>query len=57
MSSAGHSLPKILHRHCLQFLLGRQYITPENLETMVMQNLWDKHGALWSMRKWGIVVK
>ena len=40
--------PKILYNSCFQFLLGI-IVVPRKSKTMVMQNVGDKQGALWSM--------
>ena len=38
--------PKILHKHCLQFLLGVK-MAQKKLKTMLMQNLRVTNRALW----------
>ena len=49
--------PKILHKHCLQFLLGVKMVQ-EKLETMLMQNFGvtkkRHHGMLWYFLEWSI---
>ena len=51
--------PKILHKYCLQFLLGIK-MAQEKLNTMLMLNfgLTDKqhYGMLWYFLEWSIVL-
>ena len=59
--------PKILHKHCLQFLLGIKMVSSfsldhfdsqEKLKTMLMQNFWvankEYYGMLWYFLEWSI---
>ena len=39
-------LLQILHKHCLQFILGVK-MAPRETTTILMQNLGDKQRALW----------
>ena len=47
--------PQILHKHCLQFLLGVKW-PQEKLKTMLMQNLGvtnkEHYGMLWYFLEW-----
>ena len=49
--------PQILHKHCLQFLLGVKW-PQEKLKTMLMQNLGvtnkEHYGMLWYFLEWSI---
>ena len=49
--------PKILHKHCLQFLLGVK-MAQKKLKTMLMQNLRvtnkEHYGMLWYFLEWSI---
>ena len=49
--------PKILHKHCLQFLLGVK-MAQKKLKTMLMQNLGvtnkENYGMLWYFLEWSI---
>ena len=49
--------PKILPKHCLQFLLGVK-MAQEKLKTMPMQNFWvtnkEHYGMLWHFLEWSI---
>ena len=49
--------PKILHKHCLQFLLGVK-MAQKKLKTMLMQNLGvtnkEHYGMLWYFLEWSI---
>ena len=50
--------PKMLHKLCLQFLLGIQ-MAPEKLKTMRIENFWvtnkEHYDMLWYFLKWSIV--
>ena len=49
--------PKILHKHCFQFLLG-PFNSHEKLKTMLMQNIGVTnkyhYGMLWYFLEWSI---
>ena len=49
--------PQILHKHCLQFLLGVKW-PQEKLKTMLTQNLGvtnkEHYGMLWYFLEWSI---
>ena len=49
--------PKILHKHCVQFLLGVK-MAQKKLKTMLMQNLGvtnkEHYGMLWYFLEWSI---
>ena len=49
--------PKMLHKHCLQLLLG-PFISQEKLKTMLMQNFGvrnkEHYGMLWYFLEWSI---
>ena len=51
--------PKILHKHCLQFLLGVKK-AQDKLKTMLMQNFGvtnkEYYGMLWYFLEWSINV-
>ena len=51
------SHPKILHKHCLQFLLGVK-TAQEKLKTMLMQTFGvtnkEHYGMLWYFLEWSI---
>ena len=48
--------PKILHKHCFQFLLGPFFNFQEKLKTMLMQNFGvtnkEHYGMLWHFLEW-----
>ena len=46
--------PKILHKHCLQFLLGVK-MAPKETENNAYAKCWgDKQRALWYFLEWSI---
>ena len=48
--------PKILHKHCLQFLLGVK-MAPRETENNAYANFWvDKQRALWYVMVFSVVV-
>ena len=49
--------PKILHKHCLQFLVGL-FQLPRETEGNACAKFWgDKQGALWYVMVFSVVVK
>ena len=50
--------PKVLHKHCLQFLLEVKKWPQEKLKTMLMQNFGvtnkEHYGMLWYFLEWSI---
>ena len=53
------SHPKILHKHCLQFLLGNKW-PQEKLKAMLMQHFGatnkEHYGIIWYFLEWSIAL-
>ena len=47
--------PKILHKHCLQFLLGVKMVPRETENSFGVKNK-EHHGMLWYFLEWSINV-
>ena len=47
--------PKILHKHCLQFLLGVKMVPRETENIFGVKNK-EHHGMLWYFLEWSINV-